>query len=1304
MKLKITFLLFVITFLSFNSVFSQQIELPIEVLGDEGLTMSSSFTIDQEQLNKISSTDNLYLRANNLGYEGKASVQVNGGSWISLIHSTVKIYSPEKERGGMTNGGYNTIRFTVTISSFQVGVNTITFRFDKSDGISNGYRVIDLDVLNDASERILKNSSYYVLPGTTTRDYETSYFIMDAPEDWKSPYYTETDGEPDDLSEKELQGKNLWYYGSNGTPDIEGDPLLNNYLPITEKGFWYGYTNLSSGKEIKAKCTSCHLQDGRDLEIFSYSNKSIIERSKFHALTEEEGKLIATYIRSLSEETPTSGSIGRYGRPWNPPYQPGPQLEGKPIEQWAAGAGLDAVLEEDADMFQYLFPDGVTQEELYKVFDSDATSDRTEIPVAIQFPDWKHWLPIVHPMDAYTKDDYWNDTSKQYDPKEGYKEFRQHILDNLSTYQQQNITEQEASDLMKANSAFHSEYRRFLENGSSNIKQWRTEDGTATSKIADDIPRELAAASLARLMAVQYFEVMNEFNFQDKAHWFTQYDEVDHPKARQWFGDSYQVFEVPPHFQACVETEDANGKCLSFKGQEDATGKYNSTNWYQLQSIVNGGEGMMTKQSPVDYNYQNMFILKASSSSGLYEPLRYYQTLNTMYRTKTWSGGGGPNTGSGFRIRVMGPWFFYGMTFRRDFEGFDEEEFPNLLNEFSPGLRVRVTNALLLQFLTEVEDGDADTDGNLYNEGLNKLYNKDPDGSIYWERYTGSEDASNKLEPKDILESEILKGDAIFVSNDIGKWVDQFYYLIPKFYDLGVDDAILERLINWCAAAWTNINWYDFSFVQNPVTWRTGAANSDYDNAANWYYNAVPNANSDVIIPSSATINMPATLTVNSMSIAAGASIISTGTITGPISYTRTTPNDSWYLISSPVAGQDKDAFVTASNLATGEGNNIGFADYDNSTGAWSYYQSGVTGTGDFGLGEGHAVKLAPAGDIVFTGTFNDADASIAVSNNINGFNLIGNPYLASVSVIEMLEEANNATLLSEKTIWLWDQSQGTQGAYVEKNLDNDLEIAPGQAFFVSAAQTGSFNINESMQNHNNEDTFQKTTTRPEVALTLSNGAASRTASVFYIDGATTGFDNGYDSSIFGGLANDFSIFTHAVANGSGRNLGTQSLPDNNFENMIIPVGVIAESGSALEFSARLENLPEGIKVFLEDNEENTFTCLDALNASHKITTTSILNGVGRFYLHTAKSVLSIADATLDNVSVFTVHNSLRIIGLQQGKASVKLFNVLGKQVLNAAFESNGMKDIPLPRLAKGIYIVQLETAEGTLNKKIILE
>jgi hypothetical protein len=505
-------------------------------------------------------------------------------------------------------------------------------------------------------------------------------------------------------------------------------------------------------------------------------------------------------------------------------------------------------------------------------------------------------------------------------------------------------------------------------------------------------------------------------------------------------------------------------------------------------------------------------------------------------------------------------------------------------------------------------------------------------------------------------------------------------------------------------AAWTEWNSASGRYLPmikkySPPTW-TGAVDNNYNNPANWSSNTVPTANNDIIIPPGASIDISGDLNVNSMSITDGASLISDGTITGLISYTRTIPTTNWYLISSPVVGQDKDAFVTASNLATGTGNNVGFADYDNSTKAWSYYQSGASGTGNFDLGEGHAVKLNTAGNVVFTGAFNDADARFTLSYNTNGFNLIGNPYLASVSVKEMLEEVNIETLLSEKTVWLLDEASAS---YIEKNLANDLEIAPGQAFFVSAAQTGDFSINESMQSHSS-DTLPIPTTRPEVALTLSKGELSRTASVFYIDGATTGFDNGYDSSIFGGFANEFSIFTQVVANGSGRNLGTQSLPDNNFENMIVPVGVIAESGSALEFSARLENLPEDIKVFLEDKEEKTFTRLDALNASYKITTTSIINGVGRFYLHTAKSVLSTADATLDNVSIFKVHNSLRIIGLKQGKASVKLFNVLGKQVLNSAFESNGMKDISLPRLAKGIYIVQLETVEGKLNKKIILE
>ncbi|MEP1490193.1 MAG: T9SS type A sorting domain-containing protein [Algibacter sp.] len=84
---------------------------------------------------------------------------------------------------------------------------------------------------------------------------------------------------------------------------------------------------------------------------------------------------------------------------------------------------------------------------------------------------------------------------------------------------------------------------------------------------------------------------------------------------------------------------------------------------------------------------------------------------------------------------------------------------------------------------------------------------------------------------------------------------------------------------------------------------------------------------------------------------------------------------------------------------------------------------------------------------------------------------------------------------------------------------------------------------------------------------------------------------------------------------------------------------------------------------------------------------------------------LSLESLVLDNVSIIykTSNSTLSINGLIQGKSKVKLFNMLGKQVLSSSFTLNGIKDISLPRLYSGIYIVRLETELGTKSKKIIL-
>ena len=111
------------------------------------------------------------------------------------------------------------------------------------------------------------------------------------------------------------------------------------------------------------------------------------------------------------------------------------------------------------------------------------------------------------------------------------------------------------------------------------------------------------------------------------------------------------------------------------------------------------------------------------------------------------------------------------------------------------------------------------------------------------------------------------------------------------------------------------------------------------------------------------------------------------------------------------------------------------------------------------------------------------------------------------------------------------------------------------------------------------------------------------------------------------------------------------------------------------------------------------------MNSDYTVALTETLNGIGRFYIHTTQSSLTIKNAFLENVSLYKINaNTIRITGLQKSKTNIKIFNIIGKKVLNTSFTSNGVKDIILPKFALGVYVVKLQTEKGTLNKKIILE
>jgi len=494
--------------------------------------------------------------------------------------------------------------------------------------------------------------------------------------------------------------------------------------------------------------------------------------------------------------------------------------------------------------------------------------------------------------------------------------------------------------------------------------------------------------------------------------------------------------------------------------------------------------------------------------------------------------------------------------------------------------------------------------------------------------------------------------------------------------------------------------WLDnIYFWKDEPTW-TGNTDSDWSVAGNWSPAQIPTSLADITVPSNATINISGNKTVNSMNVSAGASIISTGTITGNVTYTRSIGTTNWYLISSPVGSQDIDTFVAASNLAAGGGSNVGFSSFDEASNQWTYYQSGTSVSSNFTEGKGHSIKLASTGNISFTGTFNSSNSSISMTDSNLGYNLIGNPYLSSVSVIELINQ--NSAALEELTVWLWNQSAD---AYVPKNLAADLEVAPGQGFFVQADGAGTFQITETMQSHSS-DTFQRTMSRPEMLLTLNNGEITRTAEIYYVDGATTGFDNGFDSSIFGSVDNSFAIYTRTVNGDSDNNLGIQSLPTSNYENMVIPVGINALAGTNISISVSPNSIPDGIEVYLEDTLEETFTLMNDENVYSNV----LLNdyeGIGRYYLHTTADNLGNDNpySAINNITVFpTERDGIRILNLPSGKTNIKMYDLLGKILLNTSINGGVSNNVSLPNLTTGIYVVKLITPVGTKNQKIIIK
>jgi len=535
----------------------------------------------------------LYLKTHGLNYSTQGSFRINNSPWVRMKNQdtgtvsennpTVVVLGSGNRYGGI-GGAFTVVKFKVSLSTPMVsagnaqlktfltpGANNISFCFNGTDKRSSGYRVIDINLWDSTGV------------GVTLASGTAALIPYEDPTDWTT---VPADGSPS-------RGQAIWTSAA-----------------LVE-------SSITTSKQLLASCSDCHTASGSDLRYFNYSNFSIRQRAIFHGITAQQDlDDLAAYIRSLNVADVTSPSQSAPGRPWWPTFQPGAGLDSQPTSHWTAGATDAAILDDDAQALTY-YPDG--GKVVGDMVDSEThwvkPLNQREMPVPVQFLDWNHWLPTLHPKDALGSVAAYNAEPTVQD----YLAIRSH----LTTYSASKTSL--AQYLMGGSVRDPSSGNMVYAGLPNDVQTWYLDRSNLCTKAANNVGGQgtqqgfFSSYSMAVWTAIKMWEISTDFNLQDYG---PQIYGV-HADKRSWPSTARFIFDVSPH--ATSNSAGVNFNVVPISGDvvaltaaltanpNDSRGlivtNYLADAWYELQLVIYRGDNTYYKggHGVIDWGYMQGF-------------------------------------------------------------------------------------------------------------------------------------------------------------------------------------------------------------------------------------------------------------------------------------------------------------------------------------------------------------------------------------------------------------------------------------------------------------------------------------------------------------------------------------------------------------------------------------------------------------------------------------------------------------------------------------------------------------------------
>jgi hypothetical protein len=382
-------------------------------------------------------------------------------------------------------------------------------------------------------------------------------------------------------------------------------------------------------------------------------------------------------------------------------------------------------------------------------------------------------------------------------------------------------------------------------------------------------------------------------------------------------------------------------------------------------------------------------------------------------------------------------------------------------------------------------------------------------------------------------------------------------------------------------------------------------------------------------------------------------------------------------------------------------------------------------------LGRGLTVNMSGNTTFSFTGSAQNGPLSFISldrdSTESSGWHFLGNPYAAPLNWDTLVDDTLNFQRINPALYVFKSSGQytgmyasylpGTDG-YPGISINGGGHVVPvGQSFFVRTREPDNpgyirFHLDQLLTSpttltvqRNQADTRARLT----LALRDASGSQAHETAIYFQAGATAGPDADYDAIALPSGGQLLSL----TSSGVGATYAINGLPELMGADVVVPLHLWAAATGTYQLLAEtLVNLPAGYHAYLRDAVTGSYTDLASAPATAIALTAN--TPISRYaVLFTRRSlVLAAAPAGLaELVSLYPnpAHDRVTLLLPRALRSSanveVRVLNALGQTLpASRCTPSNEGIEISLAGIAPGLYIVQVSTAAGLLNRRLVVK